>query len=477
MLITTGCPQCGGEIEFLDEAQALKCRYCGSLLQLAGTRGVRHYYLAPRATETRLKEALVKGVFKKKGVRPRFEGSRLVFSPYWWVKGMVFKWIFGRRTIPSLSSAVPDTWKNIKELKTHLLDHTFSAAKPAGLGPPTLGVRTAALRVRFYNSEEMATWGVPLPTTVSYDEARAYAESLKGALLSLKEVSVDLERTRLIGERYAVVFFPVWVFSLGLGSEKTEVVVDGLSHKVLRVPHAGAHPALSSTSEGALGLKPEEVTFIPFRCPECGWDLPYRPLDVVHLCATCGRAWREERGTYRQVTYRVVKGSTPAPGTCIYLPFWVFQVSLRTSTETLTAMDQFRRYFPVAQLRARKPVPGQPIRFFVPAFRIKDIPAANKFSTLFTQTQPQNAYTENEALRNHRRAGVCLDVREAKEMAEVLLCSLIPVNSRKAKTFVQHATLTCADESLEWYPFLEQEIYLREQTTGHALQAGALDLG
>ena len=69
---------------------------------------MRRYYLVPSATEAQLKQALTKGFFKKKAATPRFERSRLIFCPYWWVKGMVFKWIFGKRTVPSLSGEMPE---------------------------------------------------------------------------------------------------------------------------------------------------------------------------------------------------------------------------------------------------------------------------------------------------------------------------------------------------------------------------------
>lgn len=476
MVVTARCPQCGGEIEFLDEVNAIKCQYCGSLLQLVGANGVRRYYLPPSATEARLKLALSKGFFKKNAATPRFEYSRLVFYPYWWVKGMVFKWIFGKRTVPSLSEEMPDTWENVKELKSRLLDHTFPALKEMGLGPSTLGVRTGALRVRIFNNEEMGKWGRPLPTTVSYDEARAYADSLKGALLNLEDVTVEMERTKLIGDRYAVVYFPLWIFSLTVKGERAEILLDGLSHRVISPPEHGTSPLLSKNNEGLLPAEPEPATFIPFRCPECGWDFPYRPLDVIHLCTTCGRAWREVHGAFREVDYRVIEAPGRRSAVHIYLPFWVLQVSLTSAAETLSTMGEFYQYFPVTRLGVRKTEPEQPIRFFVPAFRIKDIPAANKFSTRFTQSQPESSYIEKEALRGHRRAGIFLSVAEARLMAEILFCSLVPVNSRKAKTFLQHATVTYADERLEWYPFEEHEIYLREQTTGHALQANALDL-
>nr|MBP7324005.1 hypothetical protein [Deltaproteobacteria bacterium] len=66
MFILAPCPQCGGEIEFLDEAQATRCIYCGSLLHLVGTDEDRRYYLEPRVKEADIVTALREG-FRKKG--------------------------------------------------------------------------------------------------------------------------------------------------------------------------------------------------------------------------------------------------------------------------------------------------------------------------------------------------------------------------------------------------------------------------
>ncbi|MFH0813412.1 MAG: hypothetical protein V2A69_11335, partial [Pseudomonadota bacterium] len=69
-----------------------------------------------------------------------------------------------------------------------------------------------------------------------------------------------------------------------------------------------------------------------------------------------------------------------------------------------------------------------------------------------------------------------LRVNEAKEMAEILLFSLIPTNSRKAKDFVSQAQIQFAQEHLEWYPFVEEGNYLREANTGYAIHKNAVEI-
>ncbi|MFH0811962.1 MAG: hypothetical protein V2A69_03880, partial [Pseudomonadota bacterium] len=454
MLVSTPCPQCGGEIEFFDETEAVKCRYCGSLLQLVGSEGVRRYYLKPKTDRETITKSLLSGIYLKKRITIRSLNTRLIFYPYWWIKGMVFKWLIGKKTIPSKLKEIPNGWENVKELKTHLFDHTFPANGEVLFGPSNLGIRTQTMQVRAFNRKEMEAWGLPLKTTISHAQAIASAEKLKGSALKLKDVDIEMEKTRLIGERYSLIFLPIWVISFPSPQGESEVLIDGVSHSVITIPKKEKTLSISTLSQETLGFEPEDVSFIPFRCPICGWDLPFHPFNVIHLCTTCGRAWWEKGGSYQEVGYNVVKRKDDGNEPITHLPFWAFKVSLKTPTDTITTMDQFYLYFPVPRLMDKKREQKRRVTFYIPAFRIKDIPLVNKFSTYLTHNQPERQYSEKETLLKHAFGNVFLRVNEAKEMAEILLFSLIPTNSRKAKDFVSQAQIQFAQEHLEWYPFV-----------------------
>ncbi|RLA93449.1 MAG: hypothetical protein DRG25_04505 [Deltaproteobacteria bacterium] len=473
MLIATPCPQCGGEIEFLEEAQAVKCQYCGSLLQVVGTDGVRKYYLEPKTDEERIKKALMKGLSQKKKLKINCLNSRLIFYPYWWVKGMVFKWFLGKKTIPHKLNGVPDTWENVKELKTHLFDHTFPANGEILLGPLSLGIRTSALRVRAFNQKEIEKWGFPLKETISYEQAKNYVEKQKGKVLKLKNIDIEMEKVGLIGERYSLIFFPIWAFTISSSQGEAEILIDGVSHSVINIPQKEKRPLLLNLREKNFGFSQGDIRFIPYRCPICGWDFNFHPFNIIHLCTTCGRAWRERGGSYKEVPYKVAKGKGDQKK--LYLPFWTFRVFLIAPEEKVSTLDKFYHYFPIPRL-IKKEKQRQPIKFYIPAFRIKNIPVVNKFSTLFTQHQPQTEYLEKEAILKHDFGDIFLSSKEAKEMAEILLFSLIPKNSRKAKKFVSQAQIRFSREQLEWYPFLEKGIFFREENTGFALQKGAVEV-
>jgi len=475
MRITTPCPQCGGDIGFSEEANAVKCDFCASLLQMVGTDGVKRYYLEPKTEEAKIKFGLAKGLYKRRGIKVTFNDSRLIFYPYWWVKGMVFKWVLGKKTLPAKVSGIPDTWENVKELKTHLLDHSFPANDDTPLGPSSLGIRTTTLRFRAFNRTEMEKWGAPLKPTVTYEQAVAHAEKLKGTALNIKDIDITMEKVGLIGERYALLYFPIWAFSLSSPGGISELLVDGISHSVIGTPKQSRVPLLPTLGKDNFGFDQGDLRFIPLRCPVCGWDFPFHPYNIVHLCTTCGRAWREQGGSYHEVPYRVIKGKDDRKSRARYLPFWTFTVTLATPQERITTLAEFYQYFPLPRLIAREKQQRR-LKFYIPAFRIRDIPAVDKFSSMFTHNQPESDYAPKDTLLDSHVGDVFLSLKEAREMSEILLFSLVPKNSRKAKIFVSQAKIHFSHEYLEWHPFFEKGIYLREENTGFALQKGAVEI-
>ena len=381
---------------------------------------------------------------------------------------------------------------HFKELKTHLLDHTFPANQETPLGPPSLGVRTAALKVRAFNKKEMEHWGLPLKTNVPHSQAIAHAEEIKGSILkvsrnlqstslstSSSSITVEMEKTGLIGEHYALIFAPIWVISVPSAQGKTDFLVDGLSHTVIKKPKAETEKLTTSLTPDKLGFEQGDLRFIPFRCPVCGWDFPFHPLNVVNLCTTCGRAWREKDGSYLEVPYNVVKKKEERRP-IIYLPFWTFNVAVTTPEKKISTVDQFYQLFPPPRLFKPEKEQNRAIKFYIPAFRIKSIPRVNKFAALFTQNQPNLEYLEDhqkkDAVLNNTVGNVFLNPSESQEMAEIVLYSLIPTNSRKAKKFVSQAQLFFSGQQLEWHSFQETNYDFREENTGYAFQKKAIEL-
>jgi hypothetical protein len=267
----------------------------------------------------------------------------------------------------------------------------------------------------------------------------------------------------------------VWAFSIETPQGPAELFVDGVSLSVVRISGEKG-PFVPLLTDDVFAFEFENVTFIALKCPVCGWDLPFHPYSVIHLCSTCGRAWSERRGAFQEVAYHVVKRQDESQELFAYFPFWTIQVCLLSESAKLTTMADFYRYFPVPRVINWEEEKNKPIRFYIPAFRIKNIPVVNKFSAVLTRNQPEYSYSESDVLLEHDKGDVFLSAKEAREMAEIVLCSLVPKGSRKAKDLVNHGELRVVLEQLEWFPFREKGISYLDQTTGYALQKAAVEI-
>jgi hypothetical protein len=70
--------------------------------------------------------------------------------------------------------------------------------------------------------------------------------------------------------------------------------------------------------------------------------------------------------------------------------------------------------------------------------------------------------------------GVFLGPKAAREMAEVLLCSLTPKGNLKALAFSQEGEIAAGKMKLLWWPFFEQRLFLRDAVSGCGIQKGTV---
>ncbi|HOC38276.1 MAG TPA: hypothetical protein PKJ77_03255, partial [Thermodesulfobacteriota bacterium] len=139
---------------------------------------------------------------------------------------------------------------------------------------------------------------------------------------------------------------------------------------------------------------------------------------------------------------------------------------METPAANLTTMADFYQYFPVPRTIDWKREQTKPIMFYIPAFRIKNIPVVSKFSAMMTRLQPQYDYDEAAALINNDTGDVFLSSSEARQMAELVLYALVPITNRRARDLVSQAKLTFTQERLELFPFLDKGSSYLDQMTG-----------
>jgi hypothetical protein len=383
---------------------------------------------------------------------------------------MFFQWTFGRKHfIPSYGTSA---WESIKELKARPYFRTFPAFDASKWGLPSIGLRAQTLKIRPFNKQKMGKNALFVKQTVSFKKA---ADLIRHSIEKVRKrygIEIEMAKSELIGERYSLLFFPFYCYNVTRNGSNSLLIVDALSHKVMKgtVDIDG----LRRNSPGdTIPYRP--LKFLPFTCPNCGWDFPYRPQAKIHVCRSCAQAWQERGGDYVSVPYRVAAKDDSMTG-WKYLPFWRLTLSIKSGQTEFRTLKEFFKLFPLPRVIDEAALEKRAISFFVPAFRIKDTKAVDKFSAQLTRTQPQFTETAPPSHEQDELCDVWLSLREAKEMAYVLLFSMTKKDHKSTKDIAREAELHVTHARLLWLPFMESGIYLRESQTDLALQKNAIKL-
>src|SRR4030043_702395 len=144
------CPQCGGDLGFLEESQAIPCEFCGTSLLVADREGVLRYVLPAKVADPQAVQALALDHLRVQGKSSLRAGEVFLFhAPFWRMQGTVYRWIFGLKPMKvEIQAGVPPPMERLKVLLTRILDHTIPGYEGLDIGLPSLGVRTQALRLQ-----------------------------------------------------------------------------------------------------------------------------------------------------------------------------------------------------------------------------------------------------------------------------------------------------------------------------------------
>ena len=197
---------------------------------------------------------------------------------------------------------------------------------------------------------------------------------------------------------------------------------------------------------------------------------------MIHFCKSCGQAWLERGGSYVSVPYKIVSRDGNLETGCRYLAFWKLTASIKTPEREYRSLNEFYELFPLPRILDQERMKNRDISFYIPAFRIRNAAIVDKFAARLTQLQPIFGEDDPDSVQELDLSDVWLPLKEAKEMAHVLLFSLTKETHKRTKKVVKTAQLQFTAATLLCLPFVEKGIYLRELETDLALQKKALDL-
>jgi hypothetical protein len=213
-----------------------------------------------------------------------------------------------------------------------------------------------------------------------------------------------------------------------------------------------------------------DLHLIPFTCPVCGWDLPFTPDSKTHICPTCTRGWAEHSGGYQEVDYHLVEVPSEFDQSVHYMPFWDLKTQIHTSQGVLKTRSDLRKLIPALPTGKEQGEGSDSIRFLIPAFRIRNLRSLSKLANLFCLNPPSQKLRAKERLEKERFEGVSLARKEAEQLAQVVLISLVPKYHRRARNLLKDAALKAGRPRLVYYPFYRKGIYFREANSNHAIQ-------
>jgi ribosomal protein L37AE/L43A len=465
------CPQCGGEVDLNEDASVFRCRYCDSTLKPVGRNEVESFLFLPKGSVLQVGKAIVK-TLSKQGRHVRVTDGQILYAPYWRVRGQVFQWVFGRKY--ETSQAGVTSFDDFKRSRTSPYHRTFPAFNSAKWQVISLGLRVQVVKMYPYNRERMGPDAVVLRQEVPFDEAVKRALQVPTQTLTGPRERIEVLKTHLIGGTYSLIYFPFHCLRVTEGDRERLVMIDGLSHKVLEA-QASIPEVNRETRDFPIPSRP--MGFIPFKCPNCGWDFPYRPFSRIHLCRTCGKAWEERGGKYQEVSFTVASGKGEVRASDPYLPFWKLTLVIEAKGRTYGDLKAFFELLPQTRIQPPETLADRPILFYVPAFRVRNPVAVERFAGRLTRTQPVIPESAPPTeLPSVKAADVWLPVKETVEMAEVILLGMVPKRARRTLAVLKEAELRLKRYGLMWVRFREEGIFLRETVTGLAIQKNCVEI-
>ncbi len=289
--------------------------------------------------------------------------------------------------------------------------------------------------------------GVVLRPTLAADAALARA---------LEPIAdLDVIHREVLRSVLALVYFPLWIVATGTTAAPRVTVVDGVSGAIVA---RDADPAPLAALAGAGEPAERVLGFRPLCCPNCGWDLPVRALDVVFHCASCERTWELVGEDLESISSDVVGCDGGAlvgcDGAVPYLPVWQVDGSV-TADRRCAALPQ---------------------RLFAPAFRWRALKNLCDLGARLARRAPRPEAAPSNAVP---LVGCALDRQDALTMARLVALRMLIDDAGVRRGVglakgVPSLAIEAPQTRLLWLPFAGDAYSVRDPFTGYALPRRAV---
>ena len=475
--ILINCPQCGGDIGFLEDSREIRCQFCGTSLLVAGREGVLRYALPLKLRNPAEAQKTAQDYLLGLG-KPAVEPGEtfLFYAPFWRLQGQVYRWVFGAKPMKvETEEGVPPPLEKMKTFLTRIMDHTLPGFENLDLGLGSLGVRSQALQLRPFRAGQENEPEPILPLEIPLAQAQKEADRLADIFFEAEDLHPEVTLQSFIGKVFSVVYFPVWFVECRLSPGTMTVLVDGLGRKPLRsLPDGSDILARLKKAETGEGEEFGRLQFIPLKCPNCGWDFPLQPSTILPFCLTCRRLWRVHENRLVETDYQVF--STP-PGEekaeTAWIPFWRSRAVLESGGIRLTTMADLYRLAPPPRVVNLQKESRRPIYFYIPAVKFSNPQTIHTMGSRLSFLQPDlqpEAFADGSS---PAAAGGSLSAKDAADLGAVILGSMVPQSNRKARSWLKSCKIDLQDPQIHYFPFGRADLFWKELNTGIAFQHNA----
>ena len=475
--ILINCPQCGGNLGFLEESREIRCEFCGTSLIVAGRDGVLRYKLPLRLENPTEAQAVAREYLQGLGKPVLHPGETILFyAPFWRLQGQVFRWVFGARPMKvETEEGMSPPLEKMKTLLTRIMDHTLPAFENPDLGLGSLGIRSQALQLQPFSPGKEDRKDPFLPLEVSLTEVEKEAERLSDIFFEAEELHPEVALHSFVGKAFSVIYFPVWYVECRFSQGAMTVLVDGINRKPIRsLPDGADILSRLKRDENGAGKEFSQLRFLPLKCPNCGWDFSFQPFNLLHFCLTCRRLWRLQGNELVETGYQAISlppgGERSEP---VWIPFWRCRATLESGGIRLTTMADLYRLAPPPRVVDLQRESRRPIYFYIPAVKFPNPQIIHTMGSRLTFLQPDfkpEAFADGS---NPAAAGGSLSEKDALDLGPVILGSLVPQSNRKARTWLKNCKIDLQEPEIQYFPFARTDLFWKELHTGIAFQHNA----
>ncbi len=226
------CPNCGGIVPVAEGARTVQCPFCGMRSMVYGDSGVQRWQVAANVARDKALESVrgflggfnrAIGLKREATIRELF----LVYLPYWRVHALVLGWLLGR-----VKSGDDDT-KPVEVQVSEEMDWNDAATDVSEFGVHHVSLERLGLLP--YNEDQLHLQGMVFEPaespTAAEEEARSYFTYRAQTKKSLTKKY--FEKFHILRPRLSLVYYPLWVGRYEFRKRNYQVVVDGVSGKVL----------------------------------------------------------------------------------------------------------------------------------------------------------------------------------------------------------------------------------------------------